>query len=281
MFQEETFASEIPQPFQKLASLLAMPPSENWDEFRHSFISHWGRKPGQERWQMKEVGLSPSRKEQVLQVLNELGMTSSWAPKETQYDYAILPGATVPSMKARLDWLAKQWQNGTRFKQIVVLTGQRPLTPEIDHISEVMAGLLPENSSLPTTFTGSNAPMHETEAARLLLYYYPYPQGMERVPVKFVDSPRCWQGGHWSRCHTATTVKDWLEYSPKPGAMLVISSQPSAHYQDSVFRREMPKGFAVETSTASLTQGYPMAVLLDAVATWLRTSDEPPELQGQ
>ena len=45
MFQEETFASATPRPFQKLASLLAMPPAKNWDEFRHSFITRWGRKP--------------------------------------------------------------------------------------------------------------------------------------------------------------------------------------------------------------------------------------------
>ena len=227
---------------------------------------------------MKDVGLSPSRKEQVMQILNELGMIAPWTPQRAQYDYVILPGSTVPSMKARLNWLAQQWRNGIRFQQLVVLTGQRPLTPGIDHISEVMAELLPKKSSLPATFTGANAPMHETEAARLLLYYYPYPQGMEKVPVKFVDSPRIWQGGHWSRCHTATTVKDWLAYSPEPGSMLVISSQPSAHYQDAVFRREMPKSFNIETSTAGMSRSFSMAILLDAVATWLRASDAPPEL---
>ena len=277
MFQEETFASDVPQPFQKLAALLSMEPTEDWDEFRHSFIARWGRKPDQERWQMTEVILPEIKQTQVMEALDELGLISPWKPKKEHYDYAVLPGSTVPSMKARLDWLVQQWREGIRFNQLVVLTGQRPLTPGIDRFADVMAGLLPNNSSLPTSFNGANAPMHETEAARLLLYYYPYPEGMEQVPVKFVDCPRIWQGGHWGRCHTGTTVKDWLEYSPKPGTTLVISSQPSAHYQDAVFRRHLPQTFTIETSTAGMAQGFSMAVLLDAVATWLRASEVPPK----
>ncbi|WP_281645090.1 hypothetical protein [Parendozoicomonas sp. Alg238-R29] len=276
MFQEETFANEIPEPLQKLAALLSMPPTQDWDEYRHSFIQRWGRKPDVERWQMKEVGLSETKKNQVIAVLDELDLISPWFPKRKTYDYAILPGSTAPSMKARLDWLAEQWDSGVRFSQLVVLAGQRPLTPKIDRFPEVMAALLPKKSSLPESFNKENAPLHETEAIRLILYYYPYPSEMEKVPVKIIDSPRQWQGGHWGRCHTATTIKDWLEHSPKPGSMLVISSQPSAHYQDAVFRREMPKSFTIETSTAGLPPGYSMAVLLDAVATWLRSSSVPP-----
>ena len=276
---QQTYAHEIPPAFEKVGELLAMPATNSWADFRSNFMSRWGRKPGQERWQMEEVHLEPETHKQVMETLHHLGLTNAWLPQNKTYDYAILPGATFPSMKTRLDWLAEQWQRGVRFQQLVVLAGQRPLTPEVDRFQEIMSSLSStESGAKRKTFpmNDKTAPMHETEAARLLLHYYPLPEGMEQVPVQIIDSPRKWQGDSWGRSHTADTVRDWLAYSPKPGTALVISNQPSAHYQDAVFRRHLPSTFSIETSTAEIGKNYSMAIILDGVATWLRICEQPP-----
>ncbi len=278
MYQDKTFAESIPAPFAKLGALLEMPEAENWQKYSRNFIERWGRSPGQERWELPEFHLSHGKQQQVYETLEELGMISPWLPHHKEYDYGIIPGSTLPGMKLRLDWLANQWQNGVHFKSLVVLTGQRPLTPSIDHFQEVMTSLRPD-----IDFGSEQAfPMHETEAVRLLFHYYKFPDGMESIPLNIIDCPRKWLGHEWGRCHTKDTVDTWLEQVPKPGSTLVVSSQPSAHYQKTVFRKELPTSFSVDMSAPGTAANTPIAPLLDAVAVWLRAAgNTPPRLLGQ
>ena len=259
---------EIPELFQHLAKTLEMPPSAKWQDYRQSFISRWGRKPGQERWELPPVKFSEEKQQRVYEALDTLGLLSAWEPQEKFYDYAILPGAVLPTIKTRLDWLLGRWQKGIRFRQLVVLTGQRPLVDRIDRVSEVMPNLHPDQY-----------PMHETEAARLLVHITPLPKGMEKVEKVFFDSPRIWQDNRWERPNTATTVAAWMKHNPQPGRVLLISSQPSAHYQDAVFKNLLPDTFSVETSAPALAFDTPLSVLLDAVAVWLRSSSIPPAIK--
>ena len=260
---------ETPQEFLILASILDMPEQRDWRAYREMFIERWGRKPDQERWQMPEVQLSSEKKKQLFKVLDQLGVISAWMPLQQDYHYAILPGSTLPNMMHRLDWLAKLWTQGHRFDQLVVLTGQRPLTHNIDRVREVFSMLVPTRAQ---SIAEQHYPLHETEAARLLLHYYSYPEGMEHVPVKIVDSPRKWQNHSWHRSHTTDTVESWLEYNPKPGSVLMITNQPSAHYQSSAFNRALPDSFHLDTSAPAVPDQTPVVVILDGISTWLRAS---------
>ncbi len=268
---------EIPASFQQLAKALDMPATASWSLYRDSFIKRWGRQPGQERWQMAPLDLPDQQRREVYQALDALGVIGAWQPPKASYDYAILPGAIVPTMQARLAWLIHLWQQGVRFRQLVVLSGQRPLTSEIDKVATVFPVLqqaLKKDANTPEMVL----PMHETEAARLLLQVTPLPKGMQDIPVVFVDTPRIWQQDHWQRAHTGSTVEAWMELTPKPGSTLLISSQPSAHYQDAVFKNLLPEGFTVDTSTEALATNARLEVVLDGVATWLRSCTLPPKL---
>ncbi|MCL6269092.1 YdcF family protein [Sansalvadorimonas sp. 2012CJ34-2] len=278
MFQEETFGKEsVPEPFDRLGALLDMPEVDTWPEYREKFMSLWGRAPGQERWQLKDVTLPPEKHKQVMAVLEEFRLIKPWRPQHETYDYGVLPGATLTSMKARLEWLAQLWKEGIRFSKLIVLTGQRPLTPSIDHFPEIMTTIAPDSG---VNFNDPKIqPMHETEAARLLLAFFPLPKGMDKVPVVYIDSPRQWRGNNWERSHTGDTVDEWLKHNPKPGKTLVVSNQPSAHYQEAVFLKELPSSFDVEMTTPALASDIPLSVLLDAVSVWIRTTgDKPPKL---
>ena len=253
--------------------------SSDWAAWRASFMKDWGRKPGEERWQIPEVPLPESRAQEARACLDSLPLTRPLCPSRQHYTYAILLGAPGPIMLERLDWLARQWQQGVRFEQLVVLVSQRPLTPGIDRIPELMTKLLERSTRNPAQWSAdSTPPLHETEAARLLLTAYPYPEGMEQVPVKVVDTPRKWQDGNWFRCHTAETFRAWLNPAdpPEPGSVLVVSSQPSALYQHAVAARELPPDFSLDTTATPAPQDISLAQLLDGMSTWLRTCETRP-----
>ncbi len=265
----------VPALFRNLAEALEMPPEQDWQKFREGFIKQWGRQPGVERWQIPKVSLPPEQYRKVTAALENLGVIASWHPTQTTYDYAILPGALVPTMKVRLDWLAELWRKGIRFQRLIVLTGQRPLTSEVDHFPAILAKLAPSQDAVHPDIPTIH-PMHETEAAKLLLYFYPYPKGMDQVPISVIDAPRKWQGTRWERAHTGETVEAWLAHAPRPGSTLVISSQPSAPYQDAVFKNLLPASFTVETSAPPISPNIPLAVILDGTSNWLRSSTTPP-----
>ncbi|CAM3456578.1 hypothetical protein [Parendozoicomonas haliclonae] len=271
-------AQTIPEPFQKLAHALNMPAAQDWQTYRRAFIQQWGREQGVERWQMPAVNLQGDQRHRVYEALEELGVISDWQPSATTYDYAIWPGAIVPTMKTRLEWLTKLWKQGIRFKTLVVLTGQRPLTDNIDNFYTVMVSLLGAEHASELFADPNNHPHNETEAARLLLHYTPLPDTMKNVTVVFADTPRKWTGDVWDRPHTGDTVEQWLLFNPEPGSVLLVTSQPSAHYQEAVFQQHLPAGFPLDTSTPALNSNASLAIILDGIATWLRSSPTPPTL---
>ncbi len=268
-------STEIPLPFQQLAQLLEMPDAHNWQDYRTAFIKRWGRAPGQERWQLPKVDFPAPQKYKVLHLLATLGVINELPTHQKEYDYGILPGGAFPSMVARLDWLVAQWQKGVRFTHLVILTGQRPLTPNVDRFREVMSHPPFPDS---TTFSDQQMPLHEGEAAAILLQRYPFPPTMQSLSVRFIESPRKWEGESWRRANTSDTIYDWLAYKPKPGSVLVASSQPSAQYQNRVFQKRLGTGFSVNTGAPAINPEIPLAVILDGIATLINVSEQPPVL---
>ncbi|MCY4472159.1 MAG: hypothetical protein OXC07_04980 [Kistimonas sp.] len=277
---------ELPPPLIKLIGLLyggavlRDVKSSDWAAWRDSFVERWGRKPGQERWEMQEVVLPEKQMGEIRDCMDELSLIRAVTASQKEYDYAVILGAPGPIMLSRMDWLASQWKQGVHFRQLVVLTGQRPLTPDIDRVPELMNELQErgDGQNLAGWSSSSHQPLHETELARLLLAAYSYPDGMEQVPVTVVDTPRKWQDGNWFRCHTGDTLQTWLRSceSPRPGSVLMVSSQPAAQYQKSVALRELPPGFSLDTIAEAAPKNISLAELLDSVSTWLRASGSKP-----
>ena len=87
-------------PFSQVDALLTLLdiPHENTRESLIQATQLWRRKPGIERWEMPDVTLSPAKQQAVLALLTDLGVVNPRAPREQEYDYVLVLGATVPAM---------------------------------------------------------------------------------------------------------------------------------------------------------------------------------------
>ena len=239
----------------------------------------WRRAPGQERWQLPDIKIDSASEVKAINLLREIGLIDELIPSRKKFDYVLLLGATIPRMQQRLEHLARLWQSGVRYKQLVFLTGQRPLTPEIDKVDELIAntsGHLATKDSSPAT---------ESEAAVMLFQSTPLMPDMRAVPVIFMESPRQWLQTYWQRPNTRDTLKTWLRKNPEAGSVLVMSEQPSAYYQQEVVRQELPETFSVDIAARAAAPKTRLAILLDALALWLHnmqnaTLSLPPDMQN-
>ena len=223
----------------------------------------WRRAPGQERWQLADIKIDPNSEANAINMLREIGLIDELKPSKKEFDYVLLLGATVPRMQQRLEHLARLWQSGVRYKKLIFLTGQRPLTPEIDKVDELIAntsGHLATKDSRPAT---------ESEAAVMIFQSTPLMPEMRALPVQFMDTPRRWEQTYWQRANTRDTLKTWMKNNPAPGSVLVMSEQPSAHYQQEVVRQELSEAFNVDIAARAAAKDTRLAILLDALALWL------------
>ena len=214
------------------------------------------RKPGQERWQMANP--HEGKRSQLLPVFASLGMLGEVKPKYQSYDYIILYGASVPGMKARLQFLEQLWSQGLRTQQVVYLTGERPLDPsfEIAGWQEV-----------------DNVPKTEVAAAQRLWHETVTTPELQSVEVTFISSPMKGSIGP----NTVDTIIEWLKKSPKPGRWLAVSSNPFISYQDLTMRGVLAKfpeyevGVELETVGQAAPEGTQISSFLDNIARVLYT----------
>ncbi|WP_257265952.1 hypothetical protein [Endozoicomonas sp. ONNA2] len=220
----------------------------------------WRRKPGQERWELPALDISTGKEYRLFDLLEKLGLIGPVAPLTKQYDYALLLGATAPGMKSRLDYLADWWRQGVRFKRLIFLVGQRPLTPGADYL-DILITKSEKKKLDPLPFT-------ETEAAIMLHQLVSMPEAMRALPVEFIDTPRNWKSGLWHRPNTRDTIRHWLKTVPLPGTALVISDQPHGLYQKEVVKQELP-GFTIDLAAGPANPATTVPIYLDALALWL------------
>jgi hypothetical protein len=220
----------------------------SWKEIVDETQEKWLRKPNQERWQIDTEGdASP---ETTYGLFSQLEMTQERLPKEQNYDYALIFGATEARMERRLAFLKKAWLRGVRFKQLVWLVGDRPSDPAIEKCGF-------EN---------------ETAIAKDIYATSDLPADMRSVPVIFVDTPR--KEGQ-KRPTTIDTLEAWLKTHPKEGSTLFIADAPFMNRQGSIARKTLPPHFTVEIAGYGFSLQYyaqeprGLAILLDELARWI------------
>lgn len=209
----------------------------------------WLRKPNQERWEVAELSLD--QKVLVLNWAKEQGFFASWKPATQNYDKVIILGATTSRMQMRLDYLCQLWNEGTRFNEIVWLTGDRPLDKRVDDLSTEC-----------TT---------ESRAAHLLWERALLPEEIKSLPVLFVATPLKIEGDSVKRPTTEDTLITWLKINPTPCKVLFISNQPFCGYQFAVIKASLPDPFMFDLvgPGVSETSSPVAAVILDSIARWL------------
>ena len=120
---------------------------------------HWLRKHGTERYELAN-GPWETHREEILTHLRPLNVIHHVKAEitNTPYDIVIFHGAMAFSVKIRLEFLIAEYRRGIRFKQVVLLTGDRPLNSlrEAEFIglglqteAEIVQYLWYNNSGLP------------------------------------------------------------------------------------------------------------------------------------
>jgi hypothetical protein len=152
-------------------------------------------------------------------------------------------------MKSRLQFLIDLWDEGVLLHEIVWLTGDRPLDPRIDELTDRCKT--------------------ESEAAHIIWEEANLPKQMKNLPVVFIEVPMK-QGE--KRPNTEDTLIAWLKKVKEPCSALFVSDQPFIGYQFAVVKGNLPDtiDFEVVGKGADPTS-HPRAaaITLDSIARWI------------
>ncbi|PIS02575.1 MAG: hypothetical protein COT85_04635 [Chlamydiae bacterium CG10_big_fil_rev_8_21_14_0_10_42_34] len=209
----------------------------------------WLRK-NQERWEVAELSLS--QKNLVLDWATKQGLFAAWKPLYKSYDKALILGATTHKMQSRLDYLKQLWEQGVRFKEVVWLTGDRPLDPRVD-------GLLDRANN-------------ESEAAHIIWEEANLPEDLHNLPSVFVAIPMKAEGSTLKRPNTEDTIIGWLKIAPETCTALFVSDQPFCGYQFAVIKACLPESVQFDLVGQGVDpRSHPSAaaITLDSIARWL------------
>ncbi len=226
----------------ELLSLLDVPHDSTLNSVVEQTQKRW-LQTGKERWQLDELYAEQYPK--CFALLRDLGCVDALNAKSNTYDYALLFGGFAKRVQQRIDHLILQWNRGVRFKEIVFLTGERYLDPDVE------ADLL----HLKT----------ETAMLCFLWVQTPMPADLKNVPITLIDAPR----QNDRRPNTQDTLVCWLQTNPKAGSCLAVSTQPMLGYQDAVARTILPSCFELETIGTAADEKMLFALYLDSLARWL------------
>lgn len=220
---------------------------------------HVFRKPdsGKERW---EIGsqLSQEQGAAVWQAAQKLHFFNEWQPQKVSYRYAVLLGATAFRVRTRLNYLMHLWKTGTRFDELVFLTGARTLDPKVD-------------GDALTEAERADAPKTETDMMRVVYAHTDVPEDMRAIPLTVIDAPATvLPDGKFRRPSTADTVNMWMAQNPKPGTVMFVSNAPYALYQEGVARELMPASWHIETVASAIEHEQETPeILLDTITRWV------------
>ena len=226
----------------------------------------WLRPAGKERWHIVPSGKQYDEKK-VKVLLRKLGYMERVLPCQDQYDYALIHGGSVTSLRTRLAYLINLYQQGTRFGKIIFLSGQRPLDPE----QEGSAILLDKHNNVLPFKEGWNfdgvLPHNEYELARFVFEQAKIPVEMQKIEAIFVNAQgKTEADGTYHRPTTEDTIREWLTSNPLPGTCVAVSHQPYVSYQHSVLMTFLPDTFGLDTVGERSSETLGVEVYLDTVA---------------
>ncbi|MBW8308758.1 MAG: hypothetical protein K0M45_03825 [Candidatus Paracaedibacteraceae bacterium] len=234
----------------KIVSIFKYAPPCNSPDLSHlnSFVHQVFLRPADsERYEKKAIQhykklcapLSLDQKQSLLESFRSLGDIDSVYPVHQTYDYIVIQGATVPTMRHRLMFLVHLIENDkikmTVNTKIIFLVGERGLysteTPEV--LLDPSPYENDPNWQLPPIL-----PSDEREAAKVIWAQLKLPKELRDIHPYFTNTSK--QAGS-SRAQTQDCIEDWLKNNKVKGRMLMISSNPYISYQEGVVNLAITK----------------------------------------
>ncbi|NNM43397.1 MAG: hypothetical protein HKM07_03560 [Chlamydiae bacterium] len=230
--EDTDLMKRFPSESSYLQELLSVTQLE-WNGTLDSLVSttqkKWLRLPKQERWHLTETRVLDDV-EKIYALMEKMGFFREISTKELYFDHAVVLGGAFFRVQNRMNFLADLWKRGMRFRELIFLTGERPLDPEIE----------PQ-----TNFTHSQGiPQNEAEMMLYVHRYLDAPREMKELPLRVISVPFDKING--KRPTRADTIRAWLEGSPNLGKCLFVSNQPYCMYDTLVIRNNFPKSLSFE-----------------------------------
>lgn len=228
----------------QLLQVMAVPHDGTPKSIVEATQKRWIRPAGKERWEVEDT-LTASQRDAVMAFSAKKRFFKEIKPAHLNYEYAFVLGATVSRMEKRMAYLAKLADSGVQFKQVVLLSGARPL--------DASAESIPQGCKT------------ECDAMEFLWKAQPL---SKQVPWKHFAHPMiAIAEGKMKRPSTGDIFNLWLQSSPAPGRCFFVSNQPYCFYQQAVAENIMPKTFVYETvGAAAEASSQNAAVMLDNIA---------------
>ena len=228
-------------------------------ELEEAVINEWRRQAGIR----SKLPPGPILPDNFVKVCEALGFTLAKVPDEGLWNYAVITGGTLPRMKSMCLFLQQCITGGVVPEQLIMLASSRPRDSDADSSSSM---LIPDDCA--------------TEADLAELLRQDFARNSDHGIAELWSSAVVVRTDH-PKAGFADTFRTWLQSSPRPGSLLVVSQQPfirrlhvqaSRLLQPTEFRKEY-----LEVIGDHLSENYRRRksnVLLDAIAHWVQIQRE-------
>ena len=116
---------------RRLLSVLDINAAQALENVYQDFAEKYGRAPGQERWELSENKVLQKKREEVVPLLKYLGFLDEKKPEQEQFDYVVVHGSSLESMRCRAAFLNGLVESGkiknTDKTIFCFITGEREL----------------------------------------------------------------------------------------------------------------------------------------------------------
>lgn len=229
--------------FLKLCKLLDIKDDASVKEINDFMQKTFYRESGQARENLPETSYE-SKKEQFFPIFKEMGLIDQILPKNKNYDYIIVHGGSIRTIRERLGFLLKILDLGITTKQIIIFSGERFLDPE-NESKEIICKTEDENNFFKTRIgwkCPEKLPFTEKEGTEMVIDQLISDEDLKAKINIINTSSNISQNGKVYRSPTRTTIDEWfINYKPQKGNILAISNNPYIPYQDIVMRQILSK----------------------------------------
>lgn len=229
------------------------------------------------RFQEKAKAEDAEKIEKIKPILKELGMLRSFLPNNSNPDYLVILGATVPSMRKRVKYalnlisdevkvLMHKDRNELHPKSIVMLTSQRPLDVNIEN-EKVLFDL---SSITKQGWFSEYAPKNEAQAAVFIWGQLAKSEETESVKFEVIATEK----SEGTKETVELFLKELKKRNERGKKIVFVSDNPFAPYQNQVIeevfvRTKSDCEFETIAPAAEIDKNTPLSVLLDNVARYV------------
>jgi len=161
-------------------------------------------------------------------------------PLQKEYDYLLLIGALYRPVSKRIDYAAELWQQGIRFKEMVMLGSERAL----DYQHEPISHFYDFNYQGPL----SDIPQNECEMLQVVYETTRLPEEMGKLKTTYIKAPSSVTNNQLKIATTRDKIMEWLKQNPKPGSCIIIAHQPQVTSQKNIIRKTLPESFTLDVA---------------------------------